>query len=367
MSRTSEGKVVILEPGVFPGEKILARITQSKKDYLQAASLEVLDPHPERRVHPCVHSGECGGCRFATLPQTRQLDIKKQLLENELKRAIGAKTDRLSPDRVYRGHPGWRYRWRGQVHVKNRKPHLKGFQSNELQPCEDCLLFAGPLSRQLSDICKDLSDGRHTVAASPLGHNAVSEHSRQKISLPLNSYGIKVDVLPGTFFQAHQRLNQDLIRYVIDKTRDFACVADLFAGAGNFSLPLAAEGKDLFAVESDQQAIQAIQSSCREFGLNNLRTKRCDLLKQQALQALESFAPGVAILDPPRSGGGKKLLSISHSNSLQRLVWISCDIVHTCRDLGPFLDKEWKISEISLFDMFPQTWHMEVVIVLDRE
>jgi len=366
LSRTSSGKVVILEPGVFPGERVHARISKSKKDYLQAECLDVPEPLPERRVHPCSHFYHCGGCRFGVLPQSRQLELKTQLLENELSRAIGNKTDHLSLDRIFRGHPGWRYRWRGQVHVKDKTPHLKRFQSNELEPCSDCLLFSGPLSKNLSEICKDLPDGRHTIASSPLEHNAVSEHSSENISLPLNSKGLRVRVPPGTFFQAHQGLNQDLITYVIHNTLDFESIADLFAGAGNFALPLAAQGKNLLAVESDKNALQAIEYSCREFGINSLRVKRCDLHKKNALQALESFTPGAAILDPPRSGGGNKLLSITRSNSLQRLVWISCDVVNTCRDLRPFLDQGWQISEIALFDMFPQTWHMEVVIVLDR-
>ncbi|MFW6415431.1 MAG: hypothetical protein ACOCZ2_03855, partial [Thermodesulfobacteriota bacterium] len=237
LSRTEAGKIVILEPGVFPGEKVLARISKSRKDYLQAESLEVLESLPERRVHPCSHFRLCGGCRFGSLPQSRQLELKAQLLQDELGRAIGAKSDHLAPDLVYRGNPGWRYRWRGQVHVKDKKPHLKRFQSDELQPCDDCLLFARPLSRSLPEICKYLPDGRHTIAASPLQYNAVSEHSTQKISLPLNDSGLRVDISPATFFQAHQNLNRDLTGYVIDKTRNFGTVADLFAGAGNFALP----------------------------------------------------------------------------------------------------------------------------------
>lgn len=366
LSRTPDGKVVIIEPGVFPGEKVLSRISRSKKDYLQAECLQIIEPLPERRAHPCSHSRLCGGCRFGSLPQSRQLELKAQLLENELERAIGTRTDHTSPDRIYRGHPGWRYRWRGQVHVKDKKPYFKSFQGDELEPCADCLLFAPPLSRNLIEICRHLPDGRHTVAASPLELNAVSEHSGEKISLPLSDQGLKVDIPPGTFFQAHQRLNQDLIHYVMEKTRDFGSVADLFAGSGNFSLPLAAEGKRVLAVESDKEALQAIQSSCREFGIDSLQAERLDLHKQEALKALQSFEPGAAVLDPPRSGGGNKLLSITGSKSLQRLVWISCDVVNTCRDLRPFLDSGWQISEIAFFDMFPQTWHMEVVIVLDR-
>jgi len=81
---------------------------------------------------------------------------------------------------------------------------------------------------------------------------------------------------------------------------------------------------------------------------------------------VRAFSPTAAILDPPRTGAkgiGQILLG---TPSLQRLAWVSCDVVNTVRDARPLLDAGWTISSVTLFDMFPGTWHMEVLIILDH-
>jgi 23S rRNA (uracil1939-C5)-methyltransferase len=81
---------------------------------------------------------------------------------------------------------------------------------------------------------------------------------------------------------------------------------------------------------------------------------------------VQDFAPRAAILDPPRTGAKGIGRTLSAMPSLERLVWVSCDAVNTIRDAKPLLEAGWTVSALTLFDMFPGTWHMEVLMVLDR-
>jgi 23S rRNA (uracil1939-C5)-methyltransferase len=228
--------------------------------------------------------------------------------------------------------------------------------------------MARPLGQGLRELCRGLPDGKQTVAAGPLQGRAVAAADRAELRLPLTAQGLQLTVPAGSFFQANWLLNQDLVGYVASCLSGFGRVADLYAGAGNFALPLALANERVLALESDGPAVAACRRSLLEAGLDNLRVERLDLSACLPGDRLSNFAPRGLVLDPPRTGGGKRgLSSLRGLRSLQRLVWVSCDLVNTCRDLGPFLEQGWRISDMALFDMFPQTWHLETVFVLDRE
>jgi 23S rRNA (uracil1939-C5)-methyltransferase len=369
LARLDSGRVVLLQPGVFPGERVLARVTANKKDHVRAEWVEILEPSPGRRPHPCPLSDRCGGCRFGHLPQGEQLELKRGLFLSEMRRSLGRKWAEQAPDQteVHPSPAGWRYRWRGQVEVAHGTPHLKALGSNELVPCPDCLLFSRPLVEGMRRLSGDLAPGRRTLAASPEDGSVGADGNHTPILLPLPEYDLQLMPLPGSFFQANWRLNQDLVRFVEKRTAGWNRVADLYAGAGNFALPCATSAGKVLALEQEPEAAEGAVQAAEARGLDNVRVRRMDLAAQDPADALADFEPEVLILDPPRAGGGKRLRSLLALEGLQRLIWVSCDVVNTCRDLLPFLESGWRIRETALFDMFPQTWHMEAVFLLEPE
>jgi 23S rRNA (uracil1939-C5)-methyltransferase len=367
LARHSDGRVILLEPGVLPGETIRARVTKEKKDYLQAACEEIREPHPRRRPHPCRLADLCGGCRFGAAPVRLQLDLKLGILRSEMKRFLAS----LAPDRVldavrvFPSRSGWRYRWRGQVHVAAGRPHLMQPGGGGRLLAEDCLLLARPLAAKLPELSARLADGRRIIAASPADGGVFAEGDRGPLRLPFPEWGLTLEIPPDLFFQANWRLNRELVGFVQDRVGSWGRIADLFAGAGNFALPLAASGRRVLAVEADGAATAAARANADRYGLD-VTVMRENLFKKDPAGAVQRFRPGAAVVDPPRVGGGRNMRALDRVGSLERLVWVSCDIVNTCRDVRPFLERGWRLSEVALFDMFPQTWHMETVLVLDR-
>lgn len=369
LARLNSGKVVLIDPGVYPGERVKFKVRQEKKDYIQATWTEILEPLPERRKHPCPSSTLCGGCLFGTLPNRIQLTFKQDLLLAECSRALPGFSDWINtkPLQVFPSPKAWRYRWRGQLHYQQGRPHFMSLGSRDLVFCPDCLLFARPLARKMQSTSQGLVDGRHILSASPSNEQAAFGFENERLDLPLPHFGIKLSVMPKVFFQANWLLNQTMVDYVCDLLSRFEGVADCYAGAGNFALPLSTRVQRVLALESDPDAVDCCRLSAEQAGLDNVMVQRADLAECSVGRVLSAFAPQGLVLDPPRTGGGKKgLLQLNRLQSLKRMVWVSCDLVNTCRDLQPFLAQGWQIQSLALFDMFPQTWHLEAVFVLDR-
>lgn len=368
LARLDSGQVCMIEPGVLPGEAVRVQVTKSSKDYLQAVAEEILTPSPLRQPHPCPHAGQCGGSPFGMVAPARGTELKADILRDAVSRALGRdrSTELLASLTVLPSPQGWRYRWRGQIHVQNGRPHAMAPSSNALVELSDCHLLADPLAENLLELAAGLPDGRFTIAASPVTGETRTERDPELLEFDLPRFDLDLRIPAGTFFQANWQLNQRLIDLAVDALDGYDRVADLFCGSGNFALPLAATGKTVFAVEGSKQAVELGTANATRQNLDTVRFRSANLARPASWKDVAAFKPKAAVLDPPRTGAkgiGQILLGIG---SLQRLVWVSCDVVNTLRDSRPLLDAGWTITSMALVDMFPGTWHMEIVLVLDR-
>lgn len=368
LARLDSGQVVIVEPGVLPGEKVRAQIQAHKKDYLQAQAVEILSPSPLRVNHPCAHANQCGGSPFGMVTSQTGLALKKEILIDALTRSLGydSANKLLSSLMVLPSPKEWRYRWRGQIHVQDHKAHAMAQGSSKLVALQDCLLLAEPLAQAMSALAYDLPDGRHTIAASPDTGQVAHEYDPQCLSFSFSAFDLTIHLPAPVFFQANWDLNQTLVQLVASLVDPFDRVADLFSGAGNFALPLSRLGKNILAVEGSPVALKAGTDNVLRLGLDKVRFQQANLSKDSSWSMVRDFAPQSIILDPPRTGAKDIGHHVTAIDSAQRLVWVSCDVINTLRDMQPLLAQGWEIGSMILLDMFPGTWHMEIVLVLDR-
>ena len=176
LARLDSGKAVMIEPGVLPGESIAARVLADHKDYTRVESVEILVLSALRRPHPCPHAGDCGGSRFGVLEPEASARIKEDMLRDTASRSL--EPDVLAGLRVIPAPRGWRYRWRGQIHVRNGRPHTMGYASNDLASLTDCHLLSPPLVADIKNLARSLPDGRFTIAASPATEETFTERGR---------------------------------------------------------------------------------------------------------------------------------------------------------------------------------------------
>ena len=368
LCRLPGGKVVLLQPGGLPGERVLAEVIKSRKGHAEAVITAVLDPSPQRRPHPCPHSEACGGSRFGVIRDQAQQRIKRDMLAEVLARFLpGSLGGDLGTALTVTPSPEqWRYRWRAQVHVQGGRPHYRQGASHDLVALNTCHLLAPELEHGILGLCADAPDGRCTFAASPFDSVVRMSGDPEHLLLDYRDFPLQLMAPASSFFQANWGCNQLLVRHVLHHLGDFTRVADLFAGVGNFALPLAFQKKEVLAAEADAAAVDAAGKAGGAAGLTTLSTLRLDLGQAGNWGPVRGFRPEALVVDPPRVGGGKAVQRILEIAGLRRIVWVSCDAVNSCRDLKPFLDNGWDITDCAMFDMFPQTWHMEAVFVLDR-
>ena len=366
LGRLLSGKKAIILPPVLPSERILGKITKEKKDYVEIEPVKILAPSKYRRPHPCALSHECGGCRFGIIQDEYELKLKKEVFIREFQRSLGKDFYPYSDKdiKVFPSPVKWGYRWRGQVFILNGKPHFKKLNTHKLVEINKCLLFASPLNERLKKRF-NISLQKITISASPYNFKVFTELDEDKLILPYKKYNINLKIHPSAFFQANWDLNQDLVDFVVSAANKFDSIADLYAGCGNFSVPLATLNKKVIAVENDNRALKSLEDIKKNMRLN-LIVENMDLRKNLPISLIKKHNVECVIVDPPRTGGPRFVEKLIRCKKLKRIIWVSCDIVNSARDLRPILKAGWEITDIALFDMFPKTYHMEAILILNK-
>jgi len=167
---------------------------------------------------------------------------------------------------------------------------------------------------------------------------------------------------PGTFYQVNLEINDQLVRHVNEAVHDRqpAHVLDAFAGAGNLSMPLAQAGMQVTQIESHPSAVRDARATAKRLGL----TIDARVQRGQDFEAGQVFFD-LAIIDPPRSGAGAMMQQILTTRP-KALIMVSCNPHTLTRDVRQAKDAGYSLSELRVYEMFPQTEHAEVLAVLDR-
>jgi 23S rRNA (uracil747-C5)-methyltransferase len=224
------------------------------------------------------------------------------------------------------------------------------------------------LRKHLPTLRRDLP--RLAVASANLQpeHKAVLEGVREiplteRQSLPMRLNGIELHVRPRSFFQTNTDVAAALYRQVRDWVGELAptSVWDLYCGVGAFALHCAAPGRDVLGVETSVEAVESARTSARAAGFGGARFA-VDDATAFALRA--PVAPDLVIVNPPRRGLGPDLCRWLEASGIRHVVYSSCDAQSLARDLRRMPSLAPRRARI--LDMFPHTWHHEVVTLLER-
>ena len=166
----------------------------------------------------------------------------------------------------------------------------------------------------------------------------------------------------GGFFQVNRFLIEELVR-VVTAGRKGALVWDLYAGVGLFSQALAEGFEQVVAVEGGETAARDLAGGLKKLGGRAVWATTVDFLRDAVVQRER---PELVVMDPPRAGVGAEVCALLARVAAKEMVYVSCDPVTLSRDLRMMVDSGYRISELHLVDLFPQTFHMETVVVLRR-
>ena len=167
----------------------------------------------------------------------------------------------------------------------------------------------------------------------------------------------------GSFFQVN-RLLVDALAALVVEGREGLLAWDLYAGVGLFARALAAKFERVVAVEAAPFSAADLSHNLEGTKHKALRLTTRDFLRQQTRGAV--VRPDLIVVDPPRGGLGGEVASLVAKAAAREIVYVSCDPATLARDLNTLVQSGYHLRQIHMVDLFPQTFHMESVVVLSR-
>ncbi len=246
----------------------------------------------------------------------------------------------------------------------NAKRLLKNTDASELHICrgdKNLALIKVPSSTRHTwkDISKDLLDAGFQGVRVEIEGKQPLLFGAAKLNLELD--GIKYSVSAESFFQANWSLNRALVDLVLESLKPVGkAVLDLYAGAGNFSLPVSRLARKVVAVEEGRSSVKDGKENVKRNKIENCQFVSVSV---DGFNIREKF--DAVIADPPRAGitdaGIGKILSMMP----ERIAYVSCNPATFARDLNKF-QKDYKVESVRMVDFFPQTYHIESFALLTR-
>ena len=340
-----EGFVVFV-PFTVPGDRVKVRITKVKKSFAEARLEEVITPSKIRITPECRYFGECGGCTLQMTPVQEQEKIKSGFIEDMLFKLQVDKDGVLKP--LVSSKKVFRYRNRIQLHQSGDKLGYFQKKSHRLIPIEDCLIADERITEEFERLRSENKKRRFEVALTKEGVVVTRDKSSKNPKKTLFSQ-VNEDV--------NQRMLDNLEDLIRSKSWKEKRALDLYAGSGNFSSILLKYFQEVTAVEMSKSSIKTAKESLK--GVKFV----CDSVESYLSKNSEGF--DFVLADPPRFGMDKKAIEFLLKMRPEKIIYISCNPATLERDLKLMLEL-YRIDQITPFDMFPQTSHVEVVSSLIR-
>jgi 23S rRNA (uracil1939-C5)-methyltransferase len=412
----ADGNTVFV-PYVLPGEQVRASVRIRKKKLIHANLLEVENAAPLRIDPPCPHFRTCGGCHYQHIEIAEQVRLKKEILRETLSRLggvqwTGAIQEHTAQPYGYRNRAQWAYR--------DALPRAFGYflpESAHILPIDQCPVLSPRLATafgQLQDLARANSlppgileieafaDGADekialNVAFERFPKPAKALASEFKTALPdlesllmldqsknrfeLEGPGYLIQKAGGftfrvnhlSFFQVNRFLIEDVLQTVVRGAKG-GYALDLYAGVGFFTLPLTKTFAKVVSVDANLSATRDLRQNTEAAGSQVISVNEHteEFLKK------EQEKPDFVVLDPPRAGLGAETVARLANLGASDVAYLSCDPSTLARDLAVLTASprkpeggispahKYEIAEVHLFDLFPQTFHIETLVRLRR-
>lgn len=361
-----DGQVVFVRHAI-PGETVTARVTgQGRKGrYLTADAVEVLTASSDRVSPPCPVAAECGGCDFQHISLSRQRELKATVLSEQLQRLGGVEmaVPVLAADD---SGTGWRTRMRFVADDDGRWG-LRRHGSHAVVPLQHCVIATENVNAALADAPAGIPGSELVVVDQPDGAVTQLVPGGDPVSVVAQAGGRRWQVAATGFWQTHRAAAQTLVAAVGPHVAGADSWWDLYCGVGLFAGSLAADGQNVTGVEGDRRAARLARRNLRD--LPNVRIEAADVGPWVAAHGSSRSAtdqPDVIVLDPPRRGAGRAVVTGLTQTTATKLVYVACDPAALGRDVGYLREDGWTVAAVTGFDLFPMTHHVEAVAVLSR-
>lgn len=377
-----EGRVIFVADAI-PGERILARITDSrKKSFWRAETVEVREASPHRVPHVWSvadvsrpPSDRAGGADFGHIALAHQRALKAEVLNDALSRFGKLESPNVEVNApAGENEDGLRWRTRLSLHV-DAEGRVGPFasRSHRVIVTDKHPLATAPIERAAAKL---YAEGERIDLVQPADGRVriVREGRRETVTEKVGDR--EFQLAAGGFWQVHRLAAQtlhdavgDMIAPLVDPEGQHL---DLYGGVGLFAATLAElGGQRVTSVESDAVATEYAGENLSEWLGARAETARVDrylsgLVRNISARERERIARGVVVLDPPRAGAGRAVVEDLVALAPRAIAYVACDPVALSRDLATFADSGYHSTEIRAFDLFPHSHHMETIALLEK-
>ncbi len=398
------GKVVFI-PYSVSGDEAEIEIIEDRKNHSIGRIKRLIKPSPYRVNPLCSYFGKCGGCHWQHIDYPFQQKLKIDILKDILNRIGGLKeTPAIN---IFPSPDIYGYRLRIQLKIKDNLVGYYKERSHEIIDIEQCPIshpLVNSIIKSIREIIPFLPKAEgFEIRVSPyegkgvvvfklhsLSHNKDNLFKNLqgnpfikglvgiyrgrdilwgdtdlKFKIDLNPHGRNINltfrVSPESFFQVNLKQNLRLINTILEFLEGEKNVLDLYSGVGNITLPLAMVAKEVTGVEENPFCIEDAIFNAKNNSIDN-----CEWIKGRVDDILPNLKKGrfdLITLDPPRAGCLGVLEEILGLGA-KRIIYISCEPTTFSRDLGLIIKSNYRLKALNLIDMFPQTYHMELVGLL---
>ena len=402
-----DGKKLCVK-GVLPEEIADVEIVTEKNNFMQGVLKNVCKPSHLRICPKCPYVGRCGGCDFMFTTSQNGIEIKKNITKEYFK-------DLFSGEIISNASPNnFEFRNKVAFAVCGDRIGLRKSNSHEICEISNCIVANKNINIVLNIAKRWLKNVKncqicHIVVRSIDEHVCICVVARKKFDyklltdfienlklsfsdkfglfvsinsskdkifgqkcehicgeekIPLERFGIKSFIRPMSFFQINDEVAVNLYSNVLEEIEN-DIVIEGYSGAGLLSCIIAKRAMEVFSVEIEKDATKDANDAKFLNNLQNLHNINGDCEVEMEKLLLQNQNATV-VLDPPRSGVGRRTLDMILRTLPQKIVMISCNL-YTLKQNLVFLSKNYEIKSFEIFDMFPQTFHLESLVVLKRK
>lgn len=380
---TYTDNIITFVPKTIIGDIVTLTIIKDKKKYREAVVSKYIKRGSLFNESDCPFYQLCGGCHLRNLSYLETINYKKQRIIDLFNKYLKLT---VNPEIVLSKNID-NYRNKLTINIVDGNITLKDINYQDIV-IDNCLLVNQEINRFLP-ILNDfnINNGRVVIRCNYLNELLISIDTKDKVTIPnLDNFKIKgiivnnkvlvgdksfiqevnnlkFNVSYDAFFQVNNDINEELFKYIKDNLNSDDVLLDLYCGVGTLGINASFKVKEVLGIEIVENAIlDAIKN--KELNKCDNIDFLCGDVKKLITTTNKKF--DAVIIDPPRSGIDQASLDYVINTEIKKVIYIACDPNSLVRDLSKLLDN-YQIIDMKVFDMFPYTYHVETVCVLERK
>ena len=360
-----EGKSIFLEL-TAGGDLVRFRIKKDHRNWAEGELLEILAPSPQRTEPACPYYGFCGGCSLQHINYEAQIEAKTAILADSYIRIGGIQAPGI---RLRKGRP-FEYRNRVQFHrADGNRPGFKERKSSHLVAINDCPIADSGIRNALRKASIEPPPGKERFTVYSLKNTFLCEGGTERGQVSLLGKDLVMDT--GVFFQSNaamlELLITDLMAAATGADRNLP-LADVYCGIGTFASFLGSENSfgcgfpEIDLVEENQAALSLAAKNIQA----GKKTNYISMNVTEWVKTIGKKTWGFMVLDPPRNGLSVPLRDYLAHKGPALLAYVSCDPATLARDSRSLTDGGYRLTELYMYDFYPQTAHIESLAIFHR-